>query len=246
VKQNTRRDTADGWLSTRTPTACCLNRPIRRSSRAPSLRVFASGVVRRPKGCPVTYVGSWSRPSANEAPCRRPGPPSTSDRARTTPDHPHLRAPGRPMLADLAYQGGGPWLTTGIKRRPLQELTPIEKTVNRAPATARAPGRTRRRPLEVLAHLRQIPMQAEPHDANRQSRPHPGAATLRKLTGRAGGWRSQTVTRRRVGVTTGRRPPSLVSFTRPRVRPNRFHGDEIPGAETKTRAPNAPSTSTAP
>ncbi|SFG91509.1 DDE superfamily endonuclease [Streptomyces mirabilis] len=25
---------------------------------------------------------------------------------------------GVPILADLAYQGGGPWLTTGIKRRP--------------------------------------------------------------------------------------------------------------------------------
>ncbi len=44
-----------------------------------------------------------------------------------------------PILADLAYQGGGPWVTTGIKRRPLQELTPTEKTVNRALAAARAP-----------------------------------------------------------------------------------------------------------
>ncbi|WP_327686465.1 transposase family protein [Streptomyces sp. NBC_00467] len=43
------------------------------------------------------------------------------------------------ILADLAYQGGGPWLTTGIKRRPLRELTPTEKTVNRALAAARAP-----------------------------------------------------------------------------------------------------------
>ncbi|SDE24326.1 IS5/IS1182 family transposase [Streptomyces prasinopilosus] len=46
---------------------------------------------------------------------------------------------GVPLLADLAYQGGGPWLTTGIKRKPLQELTPTEKTVNRALAQARAP-----------------------------------------------------------------------------------------------------------
>ncbi|MFJ4949609.1 transposase family protein [Streptomyces sp. NPDC088760] len=46
---------------------------------------------------------------------------------------------GFPILADLAYQGGGPWLTTGIKGRPLQELTPTEKTVNRALAAARAP-----------------------------------------------------------------------------------------------------------
>ncbi|WP_089107898.1 transposase family protein [Streptomyces hyaluromycini] len=46
---------------------------------------------------------------------------------------------GVPILADLAYQGGGPWVTTGIKRRPLQELTLTEKTVDRALATARAP-----------------------------------------------------------------------------------------------------------
>ncbi|MGW0761527.1 transposase family protein [Streptomyces sp. NPDC002814] len=46
---------------------------------------------------------------------------------------------GVPILADLAYQAGGPWVTTGIKRRPLQELTLTEKTVNRTLATARAP-----------------------------------------------------------------------------------------------------------
>ncbi len=46
---------------------------------------------------------------------------------------------GVPVLADLAYQGGGPWLTTGINRRPLKELTVSEKTVNRALASARAP-----------------------------------------------------------------------------------------------------------
>ncbi|MEV5646536.1 transposase family protein, partial [Streptomyces flaveolus] len=46
---------------------------------------------------------------------------------------------GVPIVADLAYQGAGPWLTTGIKRKPLQELTPTEKTRNRALATARAP-----------------------------------------------------------------------------------------------------------
>ncbi|MET8508149.1 transposase family protein [Streptomyces sp. NPDC004787] len=46
---------------------------------------------------------------------------------------------GVPILAGLACQGGGPWLTTGIKRRPLQDLTPTEKTINRALAAARAP-----------------------------------------------------------------------------------------------------------
>jgi hypothetical protein len=46
---------------------------------------------------------------------------------------------GVPILADLAYQGAGPWPTTGIKRKPLQELTPTEMTLNRALAAARAP-----------------------------------------------------------------------------------------------------------
>lgn len=46
---------------------------------------------------------------------------------------------GVPILADPAYQGGGPWLTTGSKRKPLQELTPTEKTLNRALSAARAP-----------------------------------------------------------------------------------------------------------
>ncbi|WP_324605457.1 transposase family protein, partial [Streptomyces sp. NRRL S-15] len=46
---------------------------------------------------------------------------------------------GVPIVADLAYQGAGPWLTTGIKRKPLQELTSPEKTRNRALAAARAP-----------------------------------------------------------------------------------------------------------
>ncbi|MEU8665658.1 transposase [Streptomyces anulatus] len=35
--------------------------------------------------------------------------------------------------------GGGPWVATGIKRRPLQDLTCTEKTLNRALAEARAP-----------------------------------------------------------------------------------------------------------
>jgi DDE superfamily endonuclease len=46
---------------------------------------------------------------------------------------------GVPILADLAYQGAGTWLTTGIKRRALQELTPTERALNQALAAARAP-----------------------------------------------------------------------------------------------------------
>ncbi len=46
---------------------------------------------------------------------------------------------GVPILADRAYQGAGPWVTTGRRRPPGGELTPTERTVNRALATSRAP-----------------------------------------------------------------------------------------------------------
>ncbi len=44
-----------------------------------------------------------------------------------------------PVLADRAYTGAGPWVTTGLKRPPGGELTLTQRTVNRALAAARAP-----------------------------------------------------------------------------------------------------------
>ncbi|WP_274563755.1 transposase [Streptomyces spiramyceticus] len=46
---------------------------------------------------------------------------------------------GVPILADRAYQGAGPWVTTGLKRPPRGELTLTQRTANRALAVARAP-----------------------------------------------------------------------------------------------------------
>jgi hypothetical protein len=87
---------------------------------------------------------------------------------------------GISILADLAYQGAGRWLTTGIKRRPLQELTPTENTLNQALAAARAPverGVARLKSWRIFRRSRCSP---KPHDVNGQCRPHPGAATLNK------------------------------------------------------------------
>jgi len=55
------------------------------------------------------------------------------------PDHPDLRTPGRARAGDRAYRGAGPWVTTGRKRPPGGELSLTQRTVNRAPAQARAP-----------------------------------------------------------------------------------------------------------
>ncbi|MEU3297509.1 transposase family protein [Streptomyces longwoodensis] len=46
---------------------------------------------------------------------------------------------GVPVLADRAYTGASPWVTTGLKRPAGGELTLTQRTVNGALATARAP-----------------------------------------------------------------------------------------------------------
>jgi 23S rRNA-/tRNA-specific pseudouridylate synthase len=44
-----------------------------------------------------------------------------------------------PILADRAYQGAEPWVTTGRKRPPGGQLTPTQQTINQALAASRTP-----------------------------------------------------------------------------------------------------------
>ncbi len=46
---------------------------------------------------------------------------------------------GVPILADMAYTEAGDWVTTAKRRPPGGELTPTERTKNRALSAARAP-----------------------------------------------------------------------------------------------------------
>ncbi|MET9849290.1 transposase family protein [Streptomyces ossamyceticus] len=46
---------------------------------------------------------------------------------------------GIPILADRAYMGAGPWVTTPHRRPPGRGLTPTQQTVNRALSAAWAP-----------------------------------------------------------------------------------------------------------
>ncbi|MBM7443153.1 hypothetical protein JOC24_006601 [Streptomyces sp. HB132] len=67
-----------------------------------------------------------------------PAPPGRTHDLTAARTHRICERQGIPLQTDLAYRAG-PWLTTDIARKPLQELTPTEMTLNQALAAARAP-----------------------------------------------------------------------------------------------------------
>ncbi|GAA2412260.1 hypothetical protein GCM10010420_46870 [Streptomyces glaucosporus] len=67
---------------------------------------------------------------------------------------------GVPVLADMAYTGAGNRVTTAERRPPNGELTPTERTVNRALSAARAPaerGIARLESWRIFRHARCSP-----------------------------------------------------------------------------------------
>jgi hypothetical protein len=63
-------------------------------------------------------------------------------------------------LADMAYIGAGDWVTTAKRRPPNGELTPTERTRNRALSAARAPverGMARLKSWHILRRSRISP-----------------------------------------------------------------------------------------
>lgn len=67
---------------------------------------------------------------------------------------------GVPILADRAYIGAGPWVTTPVRRPPGRDLSPTQRTVNRALPAVRAPverGVARLKSWRIFHHARCSP-----------------------------------------------------------------------------------------
>ncbi|MGW7385267.1 transposase family protein, partial [Streptomyces sp. NPDC054794] len=67
-------------------------------------------------------------------------PRAPRQRPRTTQHHQHDdRLIGYTITRDTIYIGASPWVTTPLRRPPGGDLTPTQRTVNRALSAARAP-----------------------------------------------------------------------------------------------------------
>lgn len=96
--------------------------------------------------------------------------------ARTHPIIRICERQGVPVLADRAYMGAGPWVTTPLRRPPGHGLTPTQQSVNRALSAARAPAergvaqlkswRIFRKPGAARIECRQSPQPSPPWSGN--------------------------------------------------------------------------------
>ncbi len=109
------------------------------------------------------------------------------DRSTHPPDHPDLRAPGRPHPGRSCLPGRRPLADHGHQAQAPEGAHAHREDSQSSPGHGTGTGRTRSGPTEVLADLSQGPLQPQPHDVNRQGCPHSGAATLKKLSERVGG-----------------------------------------------------------
>lgn len=139
------------------------------AERAPGLLKTGRHRPRRPTAVALT------RPA---------GPHPRPDRRPYPPDHPHLRAPRRSHPGRSRPPGRWPLADLGHQTQAPAGTHPHRKDPQPGPGRGTGSRRTRRRPPEGLADPPQSPLQSQPHDVNRQGRPHTGAATLKKLSTR--------------------------------------------------------------
>lgn len=116
---------------------------------------------------------------------------------------------GIPVLADRAYIGAGPWVTTPLRRPPLGELAPTQWTVNRALSAARA------RVERSVARLKSRRSSAGPAAARTASRQSPPPSSPWSVSAENAHWTgSGSIWIRRpvvpiTGAVSSREPPLL-------------------------------------
>ncbi len=104
------------------------------------------------------------------------------DRSPHPPHHPDLRTPGRSRSRRPCLHRGRPLGDHADQATPAPGPHPDPADDQPRPVGGAGASRTKRCETEVLVHLPQSPLQPQPHDGHRQSRPHPGEATLKTLS----------------------------------------------------------------
>jgi hypothetical protein len=123
---------------------------------------------------------------------------------------------GVPILAGPRLPGRRPLGHHRAQKAARRAVVP--NTPDDQPCTGHIPStrRTGHGTAEILADLPQIPMQPQPHDLNRQGRPHPGEATLKMFSGSG---RPPRAARRGSGTSAAHCRPRQARSPRSRQRP---------------------------